>query len=109
MPRGSKESYTSKQKRQAHHIEESEKERGMSSKRAAQIGWATVNKETGGAGRAVSNTEPSKRGGRKGGLAKAAKSAKAKSASKSATSKSSASKSSTAKRKSPSSKRRTTH
>ncbi|QDK37996.1 plasmid stabilization protein [Bdellovibrio sp. NC01] len=108
MPRGSKESYTSKQKRQAHHIEESEKERGMSSKRAAQIGWATVNKETGGAGRAVSNTEPSKRGGRKGGLAKAAKSAKAKSASKRASSKTSSSKS-TARKKSPSSKRRTTH
>ncbi|MBX2988336.1 MAG: hypothetical protein KF802_10615 [Bdellovibrionaceae bacterium] len=48
MPRGSKESYTSKQKRQAHHIEESEKKRGHSAKRAAQIGWATVNKETGG-------------------------------------------------------------
>lgn len=44
MPRGSKKSYTSKQKRQAHHIEQSEKKRGMSSKRAAQIGYATVNK-----------------------------------------------------------------
>lgn len=46
MPQGSKEKYTSKQKRQAHHIEESAKERGASAKRAAQIGWATVNKET---------------------------------------------------------------
>jgi len=44
MPRGSKKNYTSKQKRQAHHIEQSEKKRGMSSKRAAQIGYATVNK-----------------------------------------------------------------
>ena len=44
MPRGSKKKYTSKQKRQAHHIEQSEKKRGMSSKRAAQIGYATVNK-----------------------------------------------------------------
>ncbi len=50
MTRGSKEKYTSKQKRQAHHIEESAKERGASDKRAAQIGWATVNKQTGGAG-----------------------------------------------------------
>jgi len=48
MARGSKKSYTSKQRRQAHHIEESEKKRGMSSKRAAQIGYATVNKKDGG-------------------------------------------------------------
>jgi hypothetical protein len=48
MPRGSKSAYTSKQRRQAHHIEESEQERGMSSKRAAQIGYATVNKQDGG-------------------------------------------------------------
>ena len=48
MPRGSKKSYTSKQKRQAHHIEESEKKKGRSAKRAAQIGYATVNKQDGG-------------------------------------------------------------
>jgi hypothetical protein len=48
MARGSKKSYTSKQRRQAHHIEEGEKKRGMSSKRAAQIGYATVNKQDGG-------------------------------------------------------------
>ena len=45
MARGSKSKYTSKQKRQAHHIEESAKKRGYSSKRAAQIGYATVNKQ----------------------------------------------------------------
>lgn len=45
MPRGSKKSYTSKQRRQAHHIEESAKKRGASAKRAAQIGYATVNKQ----------------------------------------------------------------
>jgi hypothetical protein len=73
MPRGSKESYTAKQKRQARHIEDSAKERGYSSKRAAQIGWATVNKETGGAGKKVKNTSPSKKGGRKGGRAHAKK------------------------------------
>lgn len=67
MPRGSKEKYTSKQKRQAHHIEDSAKKQGYSAKRAEEIGWATVNKETGGAGKRVSNTEPSKKGGRKGG------------------------------------------
>jgi hypothetical protein len=48
MARGSKKSYTSKQRRQAHHIEDSEMKRGMSSKRAAQIGYATVNKQDGG-------------------------------------------------------------
>lgn len=48
MPQGDKSSYTSKQKRQAHHIEESAKKRGYSAKRAAQIGYATVNKQDGG-------------------------------------------------------------
>lgn len=65
MARGSKAKYTSKQKRQAKHIEDGAKKHGASSKRAAQIAWATVNKETGGAGKKVSNTEPSKKGGRK--------------------------------------------
>jgi len=54
MPRGSKSKYTSKQKRQAHHIEEGAKKRGMSSKRAAQIGYATVNKKDGGGKKAGS-------------------------------------------------------
>jgi hypothetical protein len=48
MPTGSKSSYTSKQKRQAHHIEESERKAGKSAKRAAAIGYATVNKRDGG-------------------------------------------------------------
>ncbi|MHB1222002.1 MAG: hypothetical protein ACYC0J_08400 [Gammaproteobacteria bacterium] len=48
MPRGSKESYTPKQKRQAHHIEKSEQQRGKSKDVAERIGWVTVNKETGG-------------------------------------------------------------
>lgn len=67
MARGSKEKYTNKQKRQAHHIEDSAKKQGYSAKRAAQIGWATVNKETGGAGKKISDTSPSIKGGRKGG------------------------------------------
>jgi hypothetical protein len=48
MPSGDKSSYTNKQKRQAAHIEESEEARGVSSKRAKKIGWATVNKQSGG-------------------------------------------------------------
>lgn len=49
MPRGDKSSYSSKQKRMAEHIEEGVKKRGGSEKQAARIGWATVNKYTGGA------------------------------------------------------------
>lgn len=67
MARGSKAKYTSKQKRQARHIEESAKKSGKSTKTAARIAWATVNKETGGAGKRVKNTSPSRKGGRKGG------------------------------------------
>lgn len=48
MARGSKSSYTDKQKRQAHHIEESAKKSGKSSKRAEEIAYATVNKQDGG-------------------------------------------------------------
>jgi hypothetical protein len=73
MARGSKSKYTSKQKRQAHHIEESEKKRGMSSKRAAQIGYATVNKQDKGGKKSGSgrgkkrSTSSSRKGGRRGG------------------------------------------
>ena len=76
MPRGDKSSYTDKQKRQAHHIEESAKKRGMSSKRAAQIGYATVNKQDkggkkSGSGRGKArSTASSRKGGRKGGRAR---------------------------------------
>lgn len=49
MPRGSKKSYSSKQKRMASKIEKSAKRRGRSSKTAERIAWATVNKQTGGA------------------------------------------------------------
>jgi hypothetical protein len=73
MPRGSKKSYTSKQKRQAHHIEEGAKKSGKSSKRAAQIAYATVNKQDKGGKKSGSgrgkkrNTSSSRKGGRKGG------------------------------------------
>lgn len=48
MPRGDKSSYTDKQKRQAEHIEESERDEGRSEAAAERIAWATVNKQDGG-------------------------------------------------------------
>ena len=69
--RGSKKKYTSKQRRTAHHIEEGAKKRGYSAKRAAQIGYATVNKQDhggkkSGSGRGkTSNKSSSRKGGRR--------------------------------------------
>ena len=48
MPRGDKSKYTDKQKRQAEHIEESYKEKGVSEDEAEERAWATVNKQDGG-------------------------------------------------------------
>jgi plasmid stabilization system protein ParE len=48
MPRGDKEKYTDKQKRQAEHIEDGYEDRGVSKKAAESRAWATVNKESGG-------------------------------------------------------------
>jgi hypothetical protein len=48
MPRGDKSKYTSKQKRQARHIEDSAKKKGRSAKTAKRIAYATVNKQDGG-------------------------------------------------------------
>lgn len=48
MPTGSKDAYTDKQKRQAAHIEQSEREAGRSKEDAERIAWATVNKQDGG-------------------------------------------------------------
>jgi plasmid stabilization system protein ParE len=48
MPKGDKDAYTDKQKRQAEHIEESYEDRGVSKKEAESRAWATVNKESGG-------------------------------------------------------------
>jgi len=48
MSKGDKSSYTDKQKRQAAHIEKSEKKQGKSEKTAERIAWATVNKQDGG-------------------------------------------------------------
>jgi hypothetical protein len=76
MPRGDKSSYTSKQKRQAEHIEEGYEKRGVSKKTAKARAWATVNKTTKGGKKSGSgrgkkvDKSPSKKGGRKGGAAK---------------------------------------
>jgi len=45
MPRGSKASYSGKQKRQAEHIEEGYEKRGVRPKTAKARAWATVNKQ----------------------------------------------------------------
>ena len=73
MPQGDKSSYTSKQKRQARHIEEGYEKRGTPKKEAERRAWATVNKETGGGkksgsgrGKKTTRTSSSK-GGKKGG------------------------------------------
>jgi hypothetical protein len=55
MPRGDKSSYTDKQKRQAEHIEASEKKEGRSDKSAERIAWATVNKQDGGGRKSTSS------------------------------------------------------
>ena len=87
MPRGDKSSYSSKQKRQAEHIEEGYEDRGVPEREAARRAWATVNKETGGGKKSGSgrgkkvNKASSKKGGTKGGRASAARSKAAKSAS----------------------------
>lgn len=48
MPRGSKDKYTDKQKRQAEHIAEGYENRKVSNKTATARAWATVNKLSGG-------------------------------------------------------------
>jgi len=67
MPRGSKSSYSSKQKRQAAHIEKSYEKRGVKSKEAGERAWRTVNKQSGGAKgkKSKSSTKRKSPGGRK--------------------------------------------
>jgi hypothetical protein len=74
MPRGDKDKYTDKEKRQAEHIEEGYEKRGMSEKESERRAWATVNamhhggeKPGGGGYGKPENMEPSRRGGEKGG------------------------------------------
>jgi len=82
MARGSKKKYTSKQKRQAEHIEEGYEKRGTSKKEAERRAWATVNKSSGGgkksgSGRGKkkkksSSRKGAKKGGKNGGRKKKA-------------------------------------
>ena len=87
MPRGDKSAYTSKQKRQAEHIEEGYEKRGVPKKEAQRRAWATENKITkggkkSGSGRGKSEDHsPNRAGGKKGGKAAAARPKAAKSAS----------------------------
>jgi len=87
MPRGEKSAYTDKQKRKAQHIEEGYEDRGIDKEEAERRAWATVNKESGGgnksgSGRGVKDTHVSSRkGGRLGGEAAAARPAAERSAS----------------------------
>lgn len=83
MAKGSKKKYTSKQKRQAEHIEEGYERRGVGEEEAERRAWATVNKSSGGgkksgSGRGKKTKKASaKKGGRKG-AKKAAKNARRK-------------------------------
>jgi hypothetical protein len=85
MPRSDKSSYTTKQKRQARHIEKGYEDRGVPEDEAERRAWATVNAETGGGKKSGSgrgkktDTAPSKKGGRLGGRASAARPAAARS------------------------------
>lgn len=87
MPRGDKSAYTDKQKRQAEHIEEGYEHRGVPEEESERRAWATVNKMTGGGRKSGSgrghpeNTEPARRGGRRGGEAVARRSPEERSAS----------------------------
>ena len=74
MPRGAKDKYTDKEKRQAQHIEQGYEKRGVSEDEAERRAWATVNavhhggeKPGGGGYGKAENHEPMKKGGRKGG------------------------------------------
>ncbi|WP_374309442.1 plasmid stabilization protein [Dongia sp.] len=79
MPRGDKDKYTSKQKRQAAHIEDGYEKRGVGKDEAEARAWATVNKMSGGGKKSGSgvgkatNKTPARKGGRKGGAASAAR------------------------------------
>jgi hypothetical protein len=80
MPRGDKSKYTKKQKRQAEHIEEGYRRRGVGEEEAERRAWATVNasdhggKKPGGSGRGkTTNKAPAKKGGRKGGKVSASR------------------------------------
>ncbi|HEX8472829.1 MAG TPA: hypothetical protein VF666_02230 [Pyrinomonadaceae bacterium] len=89
MPRGDKSKYTDKQERQAEHIEEGYRERGVSKDEAEGRAWATVNKMSGGGNKPggsgygkKTDTAPAKKGGKTGGAKKSSKKAAKKSSAK---------------------------
>jgi hypothetical protein len=65
MPRGDKSAYTDKQKRQAEHIEASERAQGRSPATAERIAWATVNKQDGGGKKTGSGRKTAKKATKK--------------------------------------------
>lgn len=87
MPRGDKSKYTNKQDRKADHIAEGYEKRGVSHKEAERRAWATVNKESGGGNKSGSGRDKkdtkvsSRKGGKLGGRAAAARPKAARSAS----------------------------
>jgi plasmid stabilization system protein ParE len=91
MPRGEKSAYSDKQKRQAEHIEEGYRKRGVPEGEVERRAWATVNKVSGGGkksgsgrGRKENRTSYHKGGaigGPKGGKASASRPKAARSAS----------------------------
>lgn len=60
MTQGDKSAYTGKQKRQAAHVEQSERKQGRSKADAERIAWATVNKQDGGGKKSGSGRAPHK-------------------------------------------------
>ena len=77
MPRGGKEKYTDKEKRQAEHIEQGYEERGVPEKEAERRAWATVNevhkggeKPGGGGYGKPEDHSPMRKGGKLGGRAR---------------------------------------
>jgi len=60
MPQGDKDKYTDKQKRQAEHIEDSYREKGVSEDEAESRAWATVNKQDGGGKKSGSGKKSNK-------------------------------------------------
>jgi hypothetical protein len=87
MARGSKSSYTPKQRRQARKIGQGYKRRGISRGEAERRAWATVNRVSGGGRKSGSgrgkrtNKAPMRKGGRIGGSASSKRAAAARSAS----------------------------
>jgi len=67
MPQGDKSAYTPKQRREAEHIADGYKQRGLSAAKAEERAWRTVNAHEGGgkqsgSGRKSSRSEAAKKG-----------------------------------------------